>query len=170
MRRDEGLQEQCRGWAGNLGFPKLASSLIVCWNPRMRSAAGRALLQVRRIELNPLLREHGEDEVQRTLKHELAHLIVSEQYGRRCKPHGPEWRLACAALGIPGESARHTLPLPRRALARPFHYRCLSCEATISRVRPFPRATACYGCCRKHNAGMYSDRFRLVRCSPHGEV
>jgi predicted SprT family Zn-dependent metalloprotease len=170
MQRDEGLQQQCRDMAAGLGMPRLAGTLSVYWNPRMRSAAGRAFLQVRRIELNPLLREHGEGEVERTLKHELAHLIVHEQYGRRCKPHGPEWQLACAALGIPGEISRHALPLPRRTLARKFQYRCPSCEATVSRVRPLRGSTACFRCCRNHNAGVYTERFRLIRCGSDSDV
>ena len=41
-----------------------------------------------------------------TILHELAHLVAYERNpSRAIKGHGREWQLACADLGIPGESA-----------------------------------------------------------------
>jgi len=75
----------------------------VSWNPRMQTTAGRAWWPDRMIELNPKLRECGEEEVWRTLKHELAHLMAYERnMRRRIDPHGPEWRAACVDLGEGG--------------------------------------------------------------------
>ena len=61
----------------------------------------------------------GTGEVERTLRHEAAHLLAHWRAGRRrIQTHGPEWRQACADLGIPGETVTHTLPLaPRRRQA-----------------------------------------------------
>ena len=135
------------------------------WNSRMRSTAGRAFhAPLPRIELNPRLRAIAPEEVARTFWHELAHLVAHARAGRhRIEPHGPEWRRACADLGIPGERATHRLPLPRATFERPHQYRCPSCGELLRRVRPIRRPVACLACCRKHNGGKYDERFRFQR-------
>jgi predicted SprT family Zn-dependent metalloprotease len=146
-----------------LSHDSLAASVRVFWNPRMRTAAGRAFWPARVIELNPVLHQFGAEETERTLKHELAHLIAYERAGRRrIAPHGAEWMLACAELGIPGERACHTLPLQRRKMERNHAYVCTQCFTVLRRVRPLKRAVACSACCRKFNHGRYDAKFRLV--------
>lgn len=81
---------------------------------------------------------------------------------RRIKPHGREWRAACADLGIPDEKACHRLPLPRNAVERKLTYACPACQTTVQRVRKFRRPTACLHCCNRHAGGRYDGRFRLV--------
>jgi predicted SprT family Zn-dependent metalloprotease len=128
----------------------------------MRSAAGRADFRRNLVSLNPHLRAHGEAEVDRTLRHELAHLLAHARAGRRrISPHGPEWRQACSDLGIAGESRCHTLPFPTQTRARRFLYRCPSCKTEIPRVRRIRRSVACLACCRRHNRGQYDEQFRL---------
>src|SRR6059058_2469334 len=53
------LQFQARQLLRQLGAAKLARDVRVEWNPRMKSAAGRADYRERLISLNPLLRDHG---------------------------------------------------------------------------------------------------------------
>jgi hypothetical protein len=36
-----------------------------------------------------------------TLVHEIAHLVAFEQYGRRIKPHGKEWKITFQSLMLP---------------------------------------------------------------------
>ncbi len=161
---DGGLTEWCRDAATGLGLPELARKVRVSWNPRMQTTAGRAWWPDRAIELNPKLRQCEADELWRTLKHELAHLVAYERCGRRrIEPHGDEWRAACADLGIPGERPYHTLPFKRRRMKRNHAYFCPHCFATIRRVKPIQRSVACYECCRKFNGGRYHERFRLVK-------
>ncbi|BCX47713.1 Zn-dependent metalloprotease [Haloferula helveola] len=149
--------------AHRLGLRSLASDLRVVWNPRLRSTAGRAWPGQGVIELNPRLREFGDDEIRRTLLHELAHLVAHARAGRkRIAPHGPEWRFACADLGIAGESARHRLPLPRSRQKRRFRYECPVCGTGIERVRRLRRAAACFTCCKAHAGGRFDKRFQLV--------
>jgi ribosomal protein L37AE/L43A len=81
---------------------------------------------------------------------------------KRIEPHGPDWRRACADLGIPDETARHRLPLPRSEVRRNYTYACPHCGFTAQRVRKFRRFTACRECCAKHNGGLYDGRFRFV--------
>jgi SprT protein len=163
-KSDRGMTVWCEEQAIAFGLPELARKIQVVWNPRMRTTAGRAWWPTRLIEINPKLKDLSESQVWRTLKHELAHLIAYERCGRRqIDPHGVEWQQACSELGIPGESARHTLPLKSRRMKRKYVYVCPSCFSEIKRVRPMQRAVACYSCCKKFNGGNYHERFRLIK-------
>jgi len=146
----------------------LAARVRVRWNPRMRSTAGTALANKALITLNPRLRDFGDEEVDRTLRHELAHLLAHFRAGRRCiAAHGPEWKQACVDLGLPDEKRCHTLPLPRREMQPRHFYRCPTCALVLRRVRPLRGRTACLACCRKHSRGAYDDRFRFVKLPAH---
>ncbi|MEP2776113.1 MAG: SprT family zinc-dependent metalloprotease [Luteolibacter sp.] len=161
---DAEMTAWCREAAQFLALPKLAGEVAVVWNPRMRTTAGRAFWPACRIEMNPKLRDFSEDETQRTLKHELAHLVAYARSGRRrIAPHGLEWQTACTDLGIPGENVRHTLPFKPRRMVRKYSYTCPSCTAVFTRVRPIKRTSACHSCCRKHNGGRFHPRFRLIQ-------
>jgi predicted SprT family Zn-dependent metalloprotease len=105
-------------------------------------------------------------EVDRTLRHELAHLLAQWRVGRRrIPPHGPEWRQACRDLGIADEARCHNLRFTSKTHARRYVYRCPNCKETFPRVRRIRRAIACLACCRKHNRGDFDQRFRLKLCS-----
>ena len=160
--RDPVLEAQSRGWLTALGLHEGTQKVHVVWNAKLRSTAGYARWPQWLVELNPRLVEF-EGQVDRTLKHELAHLIAYARAGRRrIEPHGVEWRQACTDLGIPDESARHTLPLPRTKQQRKFVYACPVCQMTVERVKRFRRHTACLACCRKHNRGAFDPRFQFV--------
>lgn len=162
--RDAGLEKHAQQLLRALRCDDLAARIRVEWNPRMSSTAGTAHAAKALITLNPRLREFGEDEVDRTLRHELAHLLAHFRAGRRrIAPHGVEWRRACHDLGLPDEERCHTLPLPRRELRARYLYRCAACGVEVQRVRPFRRKTACLACCRQHNRGHYDDRFRFQK-------
>ena len=159
--RDSDLEVRARSLLTPLA-PGLASSVIVGWNPCMRTTAGVALVTRNEVWLNPALKAVSADEVERTLLHELAHLLAQHRAGRRrIAPHGPEWRAACADLGIPGEERTHRLPFEGRKLRRRFLLRCPGCGETHDRVRPPRRRVACLSCCRRHNRGRYDERFRF---------
>ncbi len=130
----------------------------------MRSTAGTAHPSRFLISLNPALRVFGHVEIDRTLRHELAHILAHHRAGRRrIAPHGPEWAQACRDLGLDDETRCHTLPLARSRRARRHLYRCPSCKIEVRRVRPIRRKLACLACCRKYNGGRYDDRFRFVK-------
>ncbi len=166
MGVDEELTATCARLCLMLGMPELAARVGVEWNPRMRSTAGRATWPVCLIEINTHLPEISQEEVRRTLLHELAHLVTYERLGHgRCAPHGEEWQQACSDLGIPGETATHRLPLPSRKVKRQWKYLCPSCGSAIERVRRFESRVACYQCCKDTKNGYYDERFRLVEIS-----
>src|SRR5438270_4445960 len=108
--RDHALESRARELLRPFGAGKLAREIRAEWNPRMKSAAGRADFREKTISLNPLLINHG-DEIDRTLRHELAHLLAQWRVGRRrIAPHRIEWRQACHDLGIADEARCHNLP------------------------------------------------------------
>jgi predicted SprT family Zn-dependent metalloprotease len=143
------------------GAGRIADNLRVEWNPRLKTAAGRADYREKLISLNLRLIEHPA-EIDRTLRHELAHILAQFRNGRRrIQPHGDEWQKACVDLGIADEKRCHTLPFPARTYTARFVYRCPSCRQEFPRVRRVRRAVACLACCRKHNGGHFDARFRL---------
>jgi len=155
------LETEARELLCSLGAKRIATELRVDWNPRLQTAAGRADYRQKRISLNPRLAEHPE-EVDRTLRHELAHILAQFRTGRRrISPHGPEWQQACCDLGIAGEKRCHTLPFPAKRYAPRFIYRCPNCRRDFPRVRKIKRTVACLACCRAHNGGEFDLRFRL---------
>jgi predicted SprT family Zn-dependent metalloprotease len=161
------LQTTARELLRSLGAARIANELHVEWNSRLKTAAGRADYRQKLISLNPRLFEHP-TEIDRTLRHELAHILAQFRAGRRRIPsHGDEWRQACIDLGIADEKRCHNLPFHARTYAARFVYRCPNCLQKFPRVRRVRRAIACLACCRKHNGGEFDPRFRLrlVTCS-----
>ena len=162
LKLDFGLTAQARELLNAINLDSLAEQLQVYWNPRLITTAGLAHHTTSRIDLNTRLIRFPPDEPGRTLRHELAHLVAHHRAaGRSIQPHGPEWREACTALGIPGEQRCHNLPLARRSVKRKFAYQCRCCGIIVPRVRKLSRDSACYPCCRTHNRGRYSRRFLL---------
>lgn len=163
----EPLLDEARALLHMAGAMALAGRVRVEWDARLRTTAGLAFPGRSLVRLNPRLRAFGEEEVRRTLRHELAHLLAHERAGRRkIAPHGAEWRTACGDLGLPGEKRTHDLPLPRRVIARRYHYRCPACGAALARVHPLKRGSACLRCCRAHSRGRYDARFRFEPAPP----
>ncbi|RFC48849.1 MAG: putative Zn-dependent metalloprotease, SprT family [Verrucomicrobia bacterium] len=160
---DADLTGLSRRLVAALGLHDLAKRVVVLWNPRLRTTAGRAYRNRAVVELNPQLVRISPEEIDRTLRHELAHLVAAHRAGRRRIPaHGREWRIACSELGIPGESRCHDLPFQRRPQRRRFAYVCPVCQHRLLRVRRIKRAAACYHCCRAHNQGRFDARFQLI--------
>ena len=146
-----------------LGADRIAIELRVEWNSRLKTCAGRADYRSRLISLNPQLVHHPA-EIERTLQHELAHILAQFRAGRRrILPHGVEWRLACRDLGISDEKRCHNLPFPVSERARRYLYRCPGCRRDFPRVGRIKRAVACLACCRTHNGGIFDARFLLKR-------
>ncbi len=170
LRRDPILEEVARVLVAQVGCRRLAREISVSWNPRMRTTAGLACYRRKQVILNPKLVEISASEVQRTLRHELAHLVAQARAGRRrVAAHGVEWLQACADLGIPDEKRCHELPFKSRRLARRHFYQCPECNTVMARVRAVKSRVACIKCCRKHNGGKYHERFRFREIAPSGD-
>jgi SprT protein len=165
IRRDPALETLCRRLLRAAGCRTL--NVRVHWNHRLRTTAGLACWTKKTISLNPRLCAISPGEVQKTLRHELAHFLAQHRAGgRRITPHGPEWKEACRALGIPREPRCHNLPFKRTRIAPKFFYACRHCGKTIARVRRPSRPIACITCCKKFNRGKYHDNFRFLPTQP----
>ena len=159
--RDAGLETEASELLRSLGATRIATEIRVEWDPRLKTAAGRADYRQKLISLNPRLVEHPA-EIDRTLRHEIAHILAQSRAGRRrISPHGPEWQHACRDLGIADEKRCHTLPFPATRYAPRFIYRCPNCRRNFPRLRKIKRTVACLACCRAHNGGEFDVRFRL---------
>jgi SprT protein len=155
------LLQTARELLCSLGAARIAGELRVEWNSRLKTAAGRADYRQKLISLNPRLSEYP-TEIDRTLRHELAHILAQFRAGRRrIPPHGAEWQQACLDLEIADEKRCHSLPFPAQTYTTRFVYGCPNCGQEFPRVRRVRRAVACRACCRKHNGGDFDSRFRL---------
>ena len=158
------LEETARGLLRGIGCEKLAKEVQVRWHSRLRTTAGQAFYAKCLVRMNPKLMQFGMEEIDKTLRHELAHLVARARAGRRrIAPHGAEWRAACRELGLRDEKRCHDLPLPRAQMRSRHRYRCGNCGRDYERVRPFRRAVACLECCRAFAKGRYDERYRLVK-------
>jgi SprT protein len=158
------LNETARELLRGIGCTKLEREVRVAWHSRLRTTAGQAYYAKSLVRMNPKLIAFGMEEVDKTLRHELAHLVARMRAGRRrIEPHGTEWRQACRDLGLADEKRCHDLPLPRIRQRVRHRYHCRHCKRDYDRVRPFRRAVACLVCCRAHAHGRYDERYRLVK-------
>jgi SprT protein len=121
----------------------------VDWNFRLRTAAGRAILEKKlKVELNPHLLARHPEQVFPTLVHELAHLLVFHLYGRKAKAHGPEWQL-----------------LMRRAGQDPMAHHSMNVDGLRRKRRKFLYLHVCEGC---NSWGIYRKVRRDIACEHCG--
>ena len=73
---EEALETLARQLLDALGCPELARQVRVRWNRRLRTTAGLANYHSCSVSLNPRLTIFGMEEVDRTLRHELAHFAL----------------------------------------------------------------------------------------------
>ncbi len=165
---DPELSREAASLLAAAGSEALSKRVSVAWHCRLSSTAGLARMDHAAVLLNPRLQAFP-SEVDRTMRHELAHLLAFERArGRRVAAHGAEWKRACADLGIPGENRCHTLPLPRRKVVGRHLYRCPRCDFLLRRVRPIKarRRLACHACCKTFARGRFDRRFEFVKVGP----
>ena len=138
--QDAGLERKARELLLANSAGRIASEVRVEWNTRLKSCAGRADYRRKLILLNPRLHEHGSAEIDRTFRHELAHLLAQFRAGRRrILPHGNEWREACQDLGIGDETRCHNLPFATKVYLPRYVYRCPNCKEESPRARRIRR-------------------------------
>lgn len=98
-------------------------------------AAGQVLVHTRLIRFNPqIAAAQPEAFLQTTIAHEIAHVVCHLLHGREARPHGPEWRRICIALGGSGERCHHFSATPVRRVTR-YQYACGCRTWAITSVR-----------------------------------
>jgi len=95
--------------------PALSERVTVRLSTRLRTAMGICRAASGRIELNMQQLADAPALLQEVLCHELAHLLVYQRYGRRARPHGPEWQELVRAAGYaPSLEMKRGMPTPFR--------------------------------------------------------
>ncbi len=94
--------------------------------------AGVAYLQRNEIRFNPILLQENSDEfIKNVVPHELAHIIVYQQFGK-VKPHGKEWQgVMEQVFGVPAETC-HQFELS--SVRETFQYQC-ACQIYLLTIR-----------------------------------
>jgi len=178
----EPLREKARCWEEVWGLPGLLDSVTVEFSTRMRVSLGLCRPVQGRIRLAASLRNGGADAgtgglsasdtrsslLEEVLCHELAHVAVHRLYGRRAKPHGPEWKSLLVKAGYeprvrvlendPRLPAAFNKPRPR------WEHRCPVCHARRVAGRPV-RQWRCVAC---RKAGL-SGKLVITKLPPPDE-
>lgn len=110
--------------------------------PRLRfdlrgRCAGQALPRSWTIRLNAgLLQRYGEDFIEQTVPHELAHLVAYAHFGEGIRPHGAEWRELMRLLGRrPDVCHQFEVSPARRVRRHAYHCDCASHQLSSIRHR-----------------------------------
>lgn len=82
---------------------------------------------------------NNNDKIKKELiAHEYAHIITCEIYGKRCKPHGKEWKEVAKNLGaVPKASftEKDTYIPPKKRILKKYPYKCGCSEHMLSSIR-----------------------------------
>ena len=86
-------------WSTRWNRPGLETRVTVQFSSRMTRSLGRCYTERGLIRLSERLLEGPRSLLEEALCHELAHVAVHELNGKRCRPHGPEWKTLMRAAG-----------------------------------------------------------------------
>ncbi|MCK3655286.1 SprT family protein [Pasteurellaceae bacterium Macca] len=111
--------------------------------------AGVAYLQQNEVRFNPvLLTENAAEFIQQVVPHELAHILVYQQFGR-VQPHGKEWQMMMeTVLGVPAETY-HCFDVSS-VVGKQYAYRCACQTHQLTQ--------------RRHNGVLAGKRYLCRRC------
>ena len=123
---------------------------------RMTRCAGKVFLYPWEMILSiPYHDRYGwDDELWDTVGHETIHLWLWKI--QHPSGHTAEFKRICAHIGV----TVWAKAMPRERTR--YVYVCPACRCRVPRCRRFQKPRACGYCCRKHNGGQYSPRFRLI--------
>lgn len=118
------------------------------FNQRGKSA-GTAHLQRNIIKFNPILFAQNKNEfMEQVVAHEVAHLIVYQQYGK-VRPHGKEWQHVMLNVFNCPPLTTHSLDI-KDVLGKQFSYQCLCTTHQLS--------------IRRHNKVLKGAKYLCKRC------
>ena len=102
-----------------------------------------------------ITRLNDEERVKNTLLHEIAHALLGPGYG-----HKWEWQNKALEIGCDAERCfnPNVVKIPKGK----YLYECPNCKKVTEYMRKLRRATACGPCCKKHNFGEFTEKFKLV--------
>ena len=131
---------------------------------KKKRAFGTCYYVAKKIELSMPLCSENLDKVytriQNTILHEIAHAFCVEIYGRRHGAgHGANWRDIAIQIGCDGQRCYDgdTVNKPKSK----YTLVCDNCQRETPKYKAVKRTQACGKCCREHNFGRYTDKFKL---------
>lgn len=153
------MRELIGGWGRIWQAPSLCAGLEISFSVRMRSKLGSCHAHRRKITLNSLLARPENAEVAvEVLCHEAAHLAAYDLFGRRIKPHGPEWKALMRAASFEPRVRFDPASVTGLALIRKsrFAYRhvCRDCGARFVSGRT-DRRWRCRPCYARTGGGRF---------------
>mgnify|MGYP001825526761 CR=1 FL=1 len=148
------LLKKARHWEEAWGLPGLVDSVTVEFSTRMRVSLGLCRPVQGRIRLAAGLRKGNASLLEEVFCHELAHVAVHRLYGRRAKPHGPEWKSLMVKAGHePRVRVLENDPRLPAAFPKPrprWEHRCPVCQTWHVAGRPVRQ----WRCARCRDAGL----------------
>ena len=120
--------------------------------------AGKACYRDNEVRYNAVLLEENNDKfLNRTVPHEVAHIVTRHKYGRNATAHGYEWKSVMRAFGLtPTRCHSYDVSnsaISRRNIEKQFLYKCAcrTFELTVIRHRRIIKG-AIYTCrkCKTH--------------------
>lgn len=126
---------------------------IFAWD-RAKRRYGLCCYRTQTISLSRPLALIAPEEVEDTLRHEIAHALAGDQAG-----HGREWRIIARRVGARPErcGGTHSKDLPPGWAAT-----CSHCGYVSKFFRKPRRIKACGRCCKQYNGGRFTERFLLT--------
>lgn len=152
--RDD-LHAMIAGWADLWNVPRLEQRVSIEFSRRLTASIGRYDLRRKTIRLAHWLLDHGQHLLGEVLCHEAAHAAAYEIHGRRCRPHGNQWKTLMRAAGFEPRVSfpERELPVTRTGRKRSpgvWLHRCPVCDAERATRR---RMTA-WRCMRCMKSGL----------------
>jgi predicted SprT family Zn-dependent metalloprotease len=132
-----------RSYLRRLGEEHRTRQVQVTFNPRLRTAIGRAEPSRRRIYLNPWLLDRYPRELVPTVVHELCHVVAGLREG-----HGPRWKKLMDRCGLPAEVVHDLDTSDLEIRRRTWRWNCVNCGEDYrrkSRAAKYYRCGQCAG-------------------------
>lgn len=132
-KRVHELLAQARELYPNANIPTVAVRFTV-----RGTCAGKANYMHRYVNFNPvLLEENGQAFIDRTVVHEVAHIVTDAVHWRPTRAHGKEWRSVMRKLGVSEPTRCHSYDVSnaRVRTVRRFTYKCGCASHELTTVR-----------------------------------
>ena len=99
-------------------------------------------------------------EIRNTILHEIVHAFCVYVYGiKNGKGHGANWKSIAKQIGCTGDRC-YTSEKVNSVLSK-YTLVCDSCGKKSPKYKKPKREAACGICCKNHNFGRYTDKFKL---------
>lgn len=150
----------------------MVDQIRIIWNERMKTTAGRAHYQNRKIELNPSIWDRMDaNERRNTAAHEAAHVVCTALHPR-ASTHGPEWKKIMWDIGHEPSRCHTTDTTGLSTKAYPWYCPCGKHLVTARKLERMKKAAAGGSIfhCRKCRYPVAFEPPALVRLSPTWEM